>query len=300
MQSSYKKEVISNSAFYIVAFTKNVIWPYLIFIHGGPGFNCGSVEYLIENDALFESLQYNLILYDQRACGRSLKFEKKVTHEDNVNDLYQIYEFLVERELNIGGFMGHSYGAKLLFDFYNIFKLTMPGVFVSTARSIITPRLNNILLDLAYLKTENQEKYQEIIMNMDNFDLKEMWSLTEALAPLFQKNKDRPYLYWANLVCFKRIQKIQNDINLPVNNQIFMEVRKDLYSDKANFSVEIDNLNIPALWINGVHDYIMDGAKEVFSNNPKITHFYKSAHYPHLEENERFCEVVNDFLGNHL
>jgi len=24
--------------------------------------------------------------------------------------------------------------------------------------------------------------------------------------------------------------------------------------------------------------------------------FSKSAHYPHIEENEKFCEVINDFI----
>ena len=98
--------------------------------------------------------------------------------------------------------IGHSYGAKLLFDYYKTYKSTIPGVFVSTAKSILTPRLNNLMLDLSYLKKSNLEQYNKIYNELNNRDLNKIWDLSEQLTPVFQENKDRPYLYWANLKCY--------------------------------------------------------------------------------------------------
>ena len=56
----YTKDITSHPEFYIAKFTKNLDMPYLVFIHGGPGFNCGVVEHLIEHKNLFSSLNQNM------------------------------------------------------------------------------------------------------------------------------------------------------------------------------------------------------------------------------------------------
>ena len=295
----FNKEVLSHHDFYIVKFTKNRDMPYLLFIHGGPGFNCGIIEYLIEHNGLFGLLNHNIILYDQRNCGRSRKFNDTVLHQDNVNDLHEITQYLADSiRIKIHGLIGHSYGAKLLFDYYNKFHSTIPGIFVSTTNSILVPRLNNLMLDLAYLKKTNPTNYNETIKEMDNLDIKKLWEISEKLDTLFQENKARPYFYWANLEYFEVITEIQKHINLPINTGTFTSVRKDLYSDESNFSVQLEKLTAPNILINGFHDYIINGAEGMLSKNPKTIIFYKSSHYPHIEENNLFNETVNEFIGN--
>src|SRR5690348_12048179 len=97
--SRFKKNVIPHQKFYIAAFENinNKNSPYLIFIHGGPGLNCGVVEALMEDEGYFSSLNWNIILYDQRGCGRSTAFFEQVesvSHSDNINDLEEIYNYL--------------------------------------------------------------------------------------------------------------------------------------------------------------------------------------------------------------
>ena len=77
-----------------------------------------------------------------------------------------------------------------------------------------------------------------------------------------------------------------------------MDVRKDLYSNESNYCVEIDTLNTQHIWINGFQDYIMGEPINGLSKKAKVTLFSKSAHYPHIEENKHFCEVVNEFTKN--
>ena len=291
----FKKFSLTHPKIYFVHFIKKINASSWIYIHGGPGYNCGIIEYLIEHNQLFNLLDDNIVLYDQRSCGRSTHFKEEVTHTDNINDLEEIYSYLTQYcDISIKGFIGHSYGAKLLFDYYEKYNRLISYVFVSTANSILTPRLNNLLFDLAYLKKNNPIKYQDIFSEMFDLDLPKLWSLTEKLAYLFQENKERHYLYWANLDWMEKVQHIQAAINLPVNQKTFMSVRKSLYSDEKNCTVAIDHINAPYLWINGFHDVIMNGAELPSLNQPsRMIPFYQSAHYPHIEENNRFCELVN-------
>lgn len=297
MMKAYNKNILSHPEFYITSFTKNLNLPYVLFIHGGPGLNCGILDYLIEHNNLFNSLEYNIILYDQRNCGKSKKTFGHILHQDNINDLQQIILHITDQcNLNICALIGHSYGAKLLFDYYKIYVSSLPGVFISTAKSILTPRLNNLMLDLSYLKKTNCHRYNQVFSEINNLDLNELWKISEQLSTTFQENKDRPYLYWANLECYKLVQDIQKRINLPLDPKIFASVRHDLYSSELNFPVNIKELEISKLWINGFHDFVMNGHEGAMSKDYGITTFYKSSHYPHIEENNRFSELLNEFI----
>ncbi len=294
---AYTKDILSHPEFYITRFTKNSTLPYVLFIHGGPGSNCGILEYLIENYYLFNSLQHNIILYDQRNCGKSNKTIEIVLHKDNINDLHKIITYIIDHfRLNIRALIGHSYGAKLLFDYYKKFACPIPGVFISTAKSILTPRLNNLMIDLSYLKYSNLNLYNKTFNEIDNIDHNKLWEISEKLTPIFEENKDRPYLYWANLKYYDLVETVKKHINLPLDTKTFVSVRQDLYSNKSNFSVNIDELEISKLWINGFHDFIMNGPEVAMSEDNGIITFYKSSHYPHLEENDRFSELLNEFI----
>ncbi|MCC5792130.1 MAG: alpha/beta hydrolase [Legionellaceae bacterium] len=290
------KNTIQNPEFYIVSFTYNPELPYILFIHGGPGLNSAILEYLIENEEVFNTLNCNIILYDQRGCGRSPHSNTIVLHKHNIEDLHQIITHVSRtHKLTIACLVGHSYGAKLLYDYYEKYDAQYPGVFISTADSIITPRLNNLLLDLNYLKKNHPDKYQEVYEKIDTLNFNSLWEISEQLAPVFHENKDRVYFYWANLSYMNKVKEIQAKMEISPNNDVFMSVRKDLYSDHDNYSVAIDDLKIPKLWINGFHDFVMNGSSSSLSHNSKMQTFFYSSHYPHIEEDKKFCELLNEF-----
>src|SRR5476649_2031188 len=110
--STFNKSILPHDNFYIATFSKNENFPFLVFIHGGPGLNCGTIEYFIEHEELFKLLDYNIVLYDQRACGRSPRVignSEKILHSDNINDLHEIYQYLESADLKVAGLIGHSY-----------------------------------------------------------------------------------------------------------------------------------------------------------------------------------------------
>ncbi len=294
MQNNYNGKILAYPKLYLAEYIKDSSLPYLLFIHGGPGYNSSTLEYLIEHEKIFNTLNCNIILYDQRGCGRSDPCEK-VNHKTNIEDLKNILYFLLSKDKSISALVGHSYGAKLLFDFYNTGSCKIPGIFLSTSKSMITPRLNNLLLDMTFLKTYDPSYYERIYKDFTEFNFKKLWEITDALMPIFKKNPSRIYAYWSNMVRCQQIQEIQNKLNIPINFNILSSVRKDIYASKESCRVDIEMLTMPYLWINGFQDYIM-GSQHDFDNK-NITLFYQSAHYPHIEESQRFCKVVNEFLS---
>lgn len=293
----FQKEIIANPDFYIVKFTKQPALPYFLFIHGGPGFHCGVLDYLIENNELFQAIDCNIILYDQRNCGRSPLSEQSINHNQNVGDLSLIVSLIQKTyQLKLGALMGHSYGAKILADYAKISPTDIPLIFVATSESLLRPRLNNLMLDFAYLKQTHPQKYNEIFNSIQEVDHSKLWELSETLASYFQKNVNRGSIYWANTEWYGRVQELQTELNIPINLDVFASVRKDIYSNKEHLTCDISSIEGDKLWITGFHDFIMDGQMAAFSYDPNIITFYQSAHYPHIEENERFCRVVNEFL----
>jgi proline iminopeptidase len=297
--SKFFKTNIPHKDFYIVSFLYKAELPYILFIHGGPGLNSAVLECLIENEEIFSSLECNIILYDQRNCGRSIRSEMTVLHKHNIDDLHEMVTYLSQvQNFKIACIAGHSYGAKLLYDYYKKYDAKYPGIFISTAESITIPRVNNLMLDLNYLKRTHPEKYQEIVKDMDTLDSDNLWKISEELAPVFQENKERIYFYWANLDCMNRVAEIQSKSEIQLNKDVFASVRQDLYMDDSNFSVAIDELSIRKEWINGVQDLVMNGPSGAFSNKYQFKSFFKSAHYPHIEEEEKFCQLVNGFINS--
>lgn len=290
------KKILQHDELYVSVYTKDVGLPYVLFVHGGPGLNVGALEYLIDHEGLFLSLDANIIFYDQRGCGRSLQLNNQVVHQSNIDDLASLHSDLSERYgYSVVAIIGHSYGAKLLYDTHLQNNISVPLVLVATSNSILTPRINNMILDLSYLKSNDRDKYNMVMEALDRNRMDSLWEVAELLSPMFHENPFRPLRYWANLTWYEKYKSALEEVKLPINNEIFMNVRKSLYTNNRNCSIDIDNMTTPYLWINGVHDYVMNGALSVEEDNT-ITPFYHSAHYPHIEENKNFCGMLNEFF----
>lgn len=295
------KKIIPHERIYISEHTINHEFPYVIFVHGGPGLNAGVVEHMVESGGIYDTLEANIVFYDQRSCGRSKLVDNSVGHTDNVTDLGEIVNIIVGRlGYSVVAIIGHSYGAKVVFDYFQTKPSNILGIFIASAPSILKPRLTNLILDLNYLKTTNPELYMHILSDFDGkLGPEKIWAITERLAETFKENKARPFFYWANLITKEEAIHAAKSISLPINADVFCSVRKQLYSNEEGCSVDPEIIpDVKSLWINGFHDLIMGGPEAICTAGKKISPltFFKSAHYPHLEEPDLFCEKVNEFI----
>ncbi|MCB9063172.1 MAG: alpha/beta fold hydrolase [Halobacteriovoraceae bacterium] len=285
-----KKSILEHQSLYISTFVKNKSYPNLLWIHGGPGLNCAILEQMIEQYSLFQELNANLVLYDQRGCGRS-KCVSTVTHNENIDDLNNLISFLKDQNIFINVILGHSYGAKVLNDFIKKIKTNLGSIFLSTSQSILTPRINNLILDIEYLNREFPEIETPKIEELQFLELSEIWNLTEKLVPYFNQNPKRNDFYWYNQIVRDRVFKLQTEINSPINDFVFKTVRKDLYSRFSNLTIDFEHIPSPKIWINGKYDKIMESKV-----NENILLVDKSAHYPHFENQKEFVNLINRFL----
>jgi len=64
-------------------------------------------------------------------------------------------------------------------------------------------------------------------------------------------------------------------------------------------SEEVKSINVPTLVINGVEESASGEVVQPFLDNipdVRLVTFENSSHCPHLEERERYMEVVGEFL----
>ena len=82
--------------------------PAVIFLHGGPGYNCAGFE--LATAQKLADKGYYVIVFDQRGCGRSNKLTGKFTMDEAIYDLQAIY---TKYSLTKATLIGHSWGGTL-------------------------------------------------------------------------------------------------------------------------------------------------------------------------------------------
>lgn len=79
--------------------------PAIIFLHGGPGYNCSNFEVTTATNLAQKG--FYVIVYDRRGEGRSADIKAKFTFDESYNDLKDLYKkYGIEKAT----LMGHSFG----------------------------------------------------------------------------------------------------------------------------------------------------------------------------------------------
>jgi proline iminopeptidase len=89
---------------YCKTFGNNLNKP-IIFLHGGPGYNCANFESTSAQQLADKG--YFVIVYDRRGEGRSKYLHAKFTFKETFDDLNGIYQ---QYHLNEATLIGHSFG----------------------------------------------------------------------------------------------------------------------------------------------------------------------------------------------
>lgn len=79
--------------------------PAIIFLHGGPGYNCSNFE--ITTAVNLAQKGFYVIVYDRRGEGRSASLKAKFTFDESFSDLQNLYK---QYDIERATLMGHSFG----------------------------------------------------------------------------------------------------------------------------------------------------------------------------------------------
>lgn len=266
----------------------------LITLHGGPGL---PHNYLLVCEQLASKYSIPVIFYDQLGCGRSVhlpekngdaSFWKEKVLLDELDNL--INHLGIEGNYDL---LGHSWGGML-------------GARHATGQPKGLRRL--VVCDspasmVTWVKVANKLRKQLPQGVQDALTLHEEAGTTDSkeyhdaqqvfydeyccrLNPL-------PELFVESLNELKKDSTVYNTMNGPSEFFITGTIK--------DWTIEADlhKIKAPTLLINGEHDEAQDEVVLPYFNlieRVKWVKFANSSHTPHLEETDRFIEVVGTFL----
>ncbi len=298
-----KKQSLHFSNLVVTIHTPENCQGYILYVHGGPGGSSILFEKALDDLKAYSTFNYGWITYDQRECGRSCtpSYFLSVSHQDNINDLRELAYYLQNTmSISLVGILGHSYGGLLAYDtFLENPEMNYKLIFVGVSQSLHLPRNRSTQMDLIILKTEQPEDYKEAY-NLINSATEPLWKHAKRIRELVKNPDRRRSFYWANPEIMNWYLTSQKELGVSADKQQtfvkIMQSMRDRYQ-VPHASIDPSKLTQKYLWILGYYDFLMGGDSEDNSQSSSIILFNKSAHYPHLEEAERFIMEVTKFLN---
>lgn len=282
--------------------------PVLIFVHGGPC--CSEIPYIRKYQKSLEK-DFTIVHYDQRGSGKSYEFGQDysditaVNHRDDLIALTEYIEEYLGKEQVI--LIGHSYGTYIAMmaasqreDLYQAY------IGIGQMSDTIESELNSLAKCIAEAEHIGNE---EDVIYLKN--LEQTVANGESITP---RNYVRKYGFAArnideNLDYLKGFL-FGTEYNLLDAVRFYMAAiryQDALTLEAFNYPITgiVDEMGIPVYFVMGKYDGMTspeEAEKYLYSikgNGIKeFILFEESAHYPQLEEEDRFCQWMKDTFGN--
>ncbi|KAG7085555.1 hypothetical protein E1B28_003112 [Marasmius oreades] len=266
----------------------------LVALHGGPG---ASHEYLITLSTLNRSYDIPVILYDQLGNGKSTHLPEKAGDVA----FWTVDLFLRELDnllshLGINGdydLLGHSWGGMLAAchavrqpsGLKRLIIASSPASMElwvsaqSVLRSKLDPGIQDILTKHEEAGTTESKEYEDAVEVFYKRFLCTMDPWPESLVATMNSTKEDPTVYLT--------MNGPNEFYITGSLRTWSVVR------------DLDRINVPTLLTNGRFDEAQDSTMlPFFQRIPKVkwVTLEKSSHTAHQEEQERYIEVLHQFL----
>lgn len=262
----------------------------LVIIHGGPGGNVYAFERTIGK---LLSKNRTVIYYEQRGCGRSESPSSDLayTFDDLIEDFNQIHHWLGVEKVDL---LGYSFGGELALEMtlalpnkINKVVLSSPSLIALKTQyliqmagflSIAEPSFISIMERILEEPGTIEEKYRRLWKAVD----------TETVDRLFFENQTLANEY-RRLTQDSKMTNTGHMLKVLQNNPPIIPLYERLIEIKHE-----------VLIITGVHDRnsgvpISNQIHRQLANSTYVL-FHHSAHFPYMEEPERFLEEVDSFL----
>lgn len=251
----------------------------IFFIHGGPGMgDCrGDI-------AAFSPLgdEYKLVFLDMRGSGRS-EDKPPYTHEQWTADIDELRKQLGLEKIKM---LGGSYGGFLTLEYALRYPENLTHVMLrDTAPSCNYNDQSSEKALNSNLPGINEDMLDRLFGGRvkSNDEFKEMFG---AIQPLYT-------VVWDEEKAKQRLDSIF--FHYETHNYAF-SVNQPAY----DLTEQLKNIQVPVLITVGRHDWITPviASEDIHRKVPNSTLviFENSGHSPHLEENEKYLELVRDFI----
>lgn len=279
--------------------------PIILFLHGGPGLPMMPFHQHFQKD--IESM-YLVVHWDQRGTGKS--YSENIPNESmNLSQiLSDAHELVLLLKKKYGKdkiyLAGHSWGTIIGMNLINVYPEDFCG-FISIGQVVDFKQSLNISYNFVLMKAKEtgcEEAVNELIgigeppFNEDDTKLS-----------IILKNVGRFGGRMHNEINFQSIAKkcreyTKNDIENIPKGLDFSD--RYLWSEviKTNIMENIIEVKVPIYFVCGKYDYITpmilieEYYKKINAEFKKMVILENSAHYPYIEEPEKFSQVIIDIL----
>ena len=260
----------------------------ILIIHGGPGLNH---KYLLHHLQPLAK-KYQLIFYDQRACGKSSLDVNpdSITIDSFIQDIDDLRKVFGIDRLNL---MAHSWGGLLAMKYaikYPEFTNSLILLNSVGASSAINAKANQLLL--ARFTPEDSLQRQEIIQT-EEFQRRETTAIESLMKITFKHQFYNPAL----------IDSLKLSLNKDYAKtaQLLQYLGKDITS--YDFHAELNKIEASTLMIYGDHDPSGDFAGQSIQaaiTNSKLLIINECGHFPFIEKQDEFNEIVMPFIDENI
>jgi proline iminopeptidase len=262
----------------------------IIMIHGGPGMHHG---YFLPS-ILELSKTHQIILYDQRGCGKSISEiidGNSINIDTFVNDLEVLRKSLSLNKITL---LGHSFGGFLAMQYAIKYPKNLSLLILVGAMPADFNGYNSFLLEFG-------RRTQKIADEIDSIQksLKFKEGNPKAVSR-FYRIIFETYLYNPEKV--NEISLVFEPFSAISGFKVYDIFDKNLFRSKFDILSDLKNLSIPTLIIHGDSDPIpLETAKRINNaiTNSKLVVLKRCGHFPFIEQPERFFSVLEEFLNQH-
>lgn len=279
--------------------------PVLLFIHGGPG-GIGVADFIqYQGDKLLKN--FKVIAPDQRGVWRSqgILEGEDISLEDIIEDFEELRKKL---NINKWSLLSHSFGGYIAVLYANLYPDSIEYMiyecpsfdFAFSERSMLNAAAKELIkLGNLELAEECFEALREIT------DYKEINRLLMKVLRELGVNCNN-YMWFGNdKQIIDKIAMSTNDAknlwNKSMNTRIKLLKDWRVYNDVF---VELSNINKPSLLIKGKYDPITcEVQASEFMNrviDKEVVTFDFSGHYVRVEESDKYCEVITNYIYNKM
>jgi len=296
-----------NSSLYSIRGTRLYVEQYneeaeevLLYLHGGPGASCIDFCFYQAKEL---SRALRVIAIDQRGVLRSDPIYEN--EQFGIDDIIQdLEELRIQLGISKWNLLGHSFGGilavKYAVEYPNVIKKIIFETpcfdTQSSTRSIISKARQHFIEHVHSDGTRECDKY----LNGD-FNPNEMWN---AMGRIFQLlGEDKDLLYFKGLTpdeYNKIFQSQEHSEDLWSKNEIHHSKLQEEGKLFENLIPVLSLLSCPTLLMAGAFDpvccTVQQHAYLQQVEDSRIIVFEKSAHFPRLEEPEKYTKEVLSFI----
>jgi proline iminopeptidase len=262
----------------------------LVILHGGPGGN----HYVFERTlgAVLENFS-TIIYYEQRGCGRSEHPEDPEAYsiELLISDLHSLLDRLGLEKVSL---LGYSFGGELAMEYTIAHPERVEKLFLQAPSINDTERLGYIqTFGFSQIAVgEIKQKITAVLELQEQVDqrLNKIWGMVDA------KTVDCLLFHNEEYAILNR--SLWGESKLKNTGLMFAAIQKQ---KRDPLLERVGQIQQKTLFLVGLHDRNtgVELSRDLMSKMPnaQIEIFFNSAHFPDIEETEKYAEVVRKFLG---